>query len=541
LLVVALLAGCASLASRADAWSPPGSPPNATDDPIGYAHWYAQYEVNAAEFMGDWTVGLARQQTCWYFPAYDPGTPCWEATSAQFQYEFYVDYKTVDYAQTCLWNRDTLGCSLLAPVVAEAYWAQNTTLGLGRQAVQDATCVESQVGTPDPTRGSGICQAAGTAVKDVGQAKSDALALVAQAEQIAGAAVAQAQQDAICIEGQVNSPNPSNGDAVCQAAGSGIKNANDRVNDAKSTVNGSPGDWSDSCTSQSGTVADGYLGDTYVKLRVQQAGDGTPNATWICYRGSNAQAGDFGGRVDVTGAGASSTAPSVDSTNYKDCSTTSGNSAPPPHPLLAGTLVGQPFLIDTYSTAGAAWLCVQAGNAGERVVVSTPGTTPPTIKSYVDSPKPSLPPPSAGRTGYASSTCQTSGGSNAKRLVNVEGASGVHAWAYKWDATPTKTDVCVRVEAAGSGSGGMVELDTTNSPGISPVLTTSSTDMTPCDAFPVFSLTSPVTAGLSMSDPGSNPASVCLVTPTGQERLTLGTSGQATRPDVRWTPDPDTP
>jgi hypothetical protein len=320
---------------------------------------------------------------------------------------------------------------------------------------------------------------------------------------------------------------------LCQTAGTAIKAAHG-VTDGSA-----PGDWSDSCSATTATVADGYAGDTYLKLRAQPAGDGSANTTWVCYRGSNPQAADFGGRVDVVGTSTATTPPSADS-NYQACSSTPGNDLPPPHPLLAGALAGQPFMVDAYSKSGSAWVCAQVAGVGQRIAISAPSATTPAITNHVDQPKPPLPPATPGRAGYPSSTCQSAGGSSAKRATNLDAASGTHAWAYAWQPTATKADVCARVEGVGGSAGGMLELDVTGSPGVSLVLDTSTTDMSPC-TLSVFSLTSPVVAGLSTSQPGGTPTSVCLVAGSTAERITLGTSGQPVLPRVTWTPDPGTP
>jgi hypothetical protein len=292
------------------------------------------------------------------------------------------------------------------------------------------------------------------------------------------------------------------------------------------------GDWSSTCTA--GVVADGYSGGTYLKMRAQPAGDGTPDRTWVCYRASNPQAGDFGGRIDIDGPSASPSLPSVDD-NYETCSTTSGNAVPPPHPLIAGALLGNPFMVDTYSSSGASWVCVQiADGVGKRVLVPVSGTTAPAVTSHVDDPKPALPDPTPNPN--PSGTCQTGGGS---QVANMDGGS-VHVWAYTWQPSTSRVAVCARAQGPASG-GGMLEVDATGSPGVNPQANTD-TNLAPCNQ-PVFDLTSPVDAHVSVGLPttGSPVASVCVKQGSTQRRVFVGTSGSPVPPRVTWTPDPGTP
>jgi photosystem II stability/assembly factor-like uncharacterized protein len=129
-----------------------------------------------------------------------------------------------------------------------------------------------------------------------------------------------------------------------------------------------------SCTDLGGALFDGTLGPGYLKLRTERPGNSYPNRTWVCFRvGSSLKM--VGGRIDVDDPGLTARVPTVDD-RYDACTTTSGNTLPPPHPFAAGIVAGQPYLLDAYVAPGKAWICVRLGNTGKRVDMgaSTSGT-----------------------------------------------------------------------------------------------------------------------------------------------------------------------
>lgn len=127
---------------------------------------------------------------------------------------------------------------------------------------------------------------------------------------------------------------------------------------------------SGTCTT--GTVInDGTVGGLYTKVRIVQADSET---TWVCVRiGDNASNG-FGGKLVVTSPAPGIPTigmPSADS-NFSACGTTSGNTAPGPHPIAKGeTVGGTQYEIDVYQGGGQVWLCVRAGSIQHRVIVPT--------------------------------------------------------------------------------------------------------------------------------------------------------------------------
>jgi hypothetical protein len=285
---------------------------------------------------------------------------------------------------------------------------------------------------------------------------------------------------------------------------------------------------SESCTSPSGTVIDGYLGGTYVKLRTQPSPT-DPSTTWICFRAAATSTLDEGGRVDVTSPSVAPQLPTIDD-NFQSCSTTAGNLVPGPHPLLAGQISDAshppyiPYSLDTYAAGGSAWVCVLAGYQ-KRVIVNTGGVSPPSVMFTPD--VPSAPPaPAPGPTGYPSSTCQAATQGTTVQFINADVGGTRHVSIYESQPNSARTNFCVRVNGpTTSTSGGeLLAID-------GPVVATS-TDTSPCSVT-VLTVTSPVQASVTRSPDGANPVSVCVTAGATSERFTIGA------PTITQTGDPD--
>jgi hypothetical protein len=415
----------------------------------------------------------------------------------------------------------TTGLPVCQAVISNANTAKSTVAtatGIITGAVstvqQEAGCVQGQVNNPS-SNGDTACQAVGSASQI---AHGEATALV---------------QEATCTEGQVTSPS-SSGDTVCQAVGQGVTTGKG----LPSTVSGlgsqliqqlvgTPGDYSDSCSSPAATVADGYAGSgTYVRLRVQPS-TSDPSTEWVCYRISNPNAGYAGGRLDIKSPGVSPGVPSPDS-NSSACQT-AGYAAPP----VQGTLLSMPFLVGASAPAGAGWVCVQVGSEQLRVIVPEPGASSPNVVSNVDAPQVS---PAPAADPYPSGACQNAGGT---QLMNATLANG-QAWVYEWQPDPNTIDVCARISGVGT-AGGALSLSTDGSPGVTPVLSQGS-DPSPC-SLSVFTIATPPQAqsSLSVSPAGANPATICVGTGSTMHTYTLGSTGSAKPPMPQFTPDPGTP
>ena len=293
----------------------------------------------------------------------------------------------------------------------------------------------------------------------------------------------------------------------------------------------SAADYSGTCTSPTARVADGYAGGSnYVLFRVQQ-NPGNPGSTWVCFR-----IGSTGGRLDVNGAGVNPGSPTVDETSTA-CTSTAGNTLPPPHPMLAGFVGPVTFMVDAYASSGSAMVCLEAGGTNRRVYVPVPGATTPSVTLFQDTGAP-LPPADPGPVGYPSSGCQsgTFGDTTPDQYMNMQ-VGTAHAWLYTAQPTSTRAHVCARISGPVT-FGGALTVDTTGTPGISPVIQQSTTDFTPCTV-PLAGTTTPVVTYLAVSPSGANPASVCVQAGTTRQRITVGTTGSPSVTPPSWTQDPD--
>ena len=293
---------------------------------------------------------------------------------------------------------------------------------------------------------------------------------------------------------------------------------------------------SDDCAAGT-VVADGFASGTYVKVRVTQADAQT---TWVCVR-ADGPALDTGGKFVITGpTAAPGGLPTTDS-NADACTTAPGNTVPGPHPLLVGALGDPgdpatylPFLVDSYSSAQATWVCVGVGSVRQRVIVPTGvSATLPTVGFVADAAGPHVPttvPPAT-----PSGSCQSGGGT---RYLDVT-STGTRVFAYSWQPTPTVLKVCVRAEGPLS-AGGMLTVDTTAADGALPGVTTSTTDLSPCTV-QVAHLDNPLLVDVSRSPTGNLPASICATVGTTKLRITVSTGSGQPPATVTWTPDPGTP
>ena len=257
-----------------------------------------------------------------------------------------------------------------------------------------------------------------------------------------------------------------------------------------------PGDYSDSCTSPTLTLFDGYIGGAYVRLLVQQGS----TQTLVCFR-----AAELDGDAVVTTSTAGFGTPSVDN-NASACSTTTGNTVPGPHPLVSGIVLNQPTLIDTYASTApggaTAWICFQNGAVVDRIVIPVAASDIPLVSVNQDNPGSGAPFPAPGVAGYPSSSCDPVGNG----FLNAKSADGSSAWASIQEPNSTTVDVCARVQGPVS-AGGVLSVNASNS-GVTPVVQTS-TNTSACN-FVIVSLTNPVPLLLSTASPGTNPAVVCV-------------------------------
>ncbi|MEA3076888.1 MAG: hypothetical protein QOF60_1796 [Actinomycetota bacterium] len=271
---------------------------------------------------------------------------------------------------------------------------------------------------------------------------------------------------------------------------------------------------SDDCAAGT-TPYSGYAaGDTFLKVATRQV---SSQHTWVCVR-IDGPSINYGGKYEIyTGSPGSGTLPTTDS-NADACTSSSGNSAPGPHPLLSGTAAGTvPYLVDTWAQNGPIgvtemWVCVKVGTTNERVIVANTGSDMPIVRFRPDAPGPHPGAPLPPNT-KASAVCQANGGQRVTDgLVN-----GNRAYLYEWDQPSGARSICVRSDSAG---GGVLTVYPVGTPSV-----TTHTNTTGC-SFPINDTTSPVQSSVATSPPGALPASACLTVQGSTNRVTVtGPSG----------------
>ncbi len=293
---------------------------------------------------------------------------------------------------------------------------------------------------------------------------------------------------------------------------------------------------SDSC-SDDATVADGFGGGTYVKLRAEQV---DPDTTWICLRATGASQ-NFGGRVEITGAAAGQL-PTHDEDSPACVENAEDNAVPGNHPVRSGTVGPNqtPFMVDVLAMrdGSAAWLCVQVGNVHKRLIVPLEGPTPPTVRIFSDAPPVPNPAPEHPPAGYPSGGCQDGAGGEHASFMNAELVSGAHVWLESWRSSERRALMCVRFESPFETFGGALLVDATGSPGLTPVITPGD-HMTPCPRNVFRSDQNDVE--IKRSDVGVTPASLCVRKGETTVSLSANVIGSATPPTVAFTDDPDNP
>lgn len=139
--------------------------------------------------------------------------------------------------------------------------------------------------------------------------------------------------------------------------------------------------------------------------------------------------------------------------------------------------------------------------------------------------------------GEASALCRTQGATS----VPAQHALGVFDLWFDISRPPGKVNVCVRVEAGPQVLGGRLEIDSAGSPGVSPVIpSTSETDVSTTHC-PQQIHESGSIDRIYTSNPGTNPLKVCITLLGTSRRIDIGTTTGPTSPYVRWVPDTGSP
>jgi hypothetical protein len=193
-----------------------------------------------------------------------------------------------------------------------------------------------------------------------------------------------------------------------------------------------------------------------------------------------------------------------------------------------------PVLLDSYASAGEAWVCLEFNGMKDRVVVQAPSSTVPQITLNQDTPPEPIPGPKPGPAGNPSSDCLNTTSGTRRQLLNQDiGPS--HVWLYEAEPTAGTAVLCVRTDGAGN-AGGKLVVDGSGVPG--PSATYQVADDSNC-ATALVDLTSPQRLYLGVTT--ARTASACVDVGGIKKRVSIATAGSVTPPRVQWSPDPGTP
>jgi len=293
---------------------------------------------------------------------------------------------------------------------------------------------------------------------------------------------------------------------------------------------------SDACYDGAGkrlNLFDGFIGGSYMRLGTDVRADGSE---LVCYRIDNASVEQFGGMLKSPGSVSTDNGGTV-------CSTSSGNLAPGPRPLISGSAGTVPFSGDLYEDSGGdLWACIQIGSVGERFVFSALGGSSPVAAQADNGANPEPSPPFYVAPSNPSGTCQASGGSQLlnARAAGVDGLTGADP-LYLAIATPNSntTDICFALPAVFQPGllppyvGGVVTVNGATPPIVS-------TNLSPC-TFPLVQLVTPTQLLLASSPPGSLPATVCAAAAGQKFAITVNAEGSPPGSPVQVALDPGLP
>jgi hypothetical protein len=290
---------------------------------------------------------------------------------------------------------------------------------------------------------------------------------------------------------------------------------------------------SDDCAG--GEVAKGWTGGAYSRVNWTEP---DPKTDLVCFRADRGTSG-WGGRIRLDRSTGLPGTPYTD-TNAALCGSTTGNTAPGPHPILSG-FVGDPsdpptylpYLFDTYSSAAAGtWVCVKLGSTQARLVVpGAGGTQAPTITIDFDASSAHTT-TEAVSSGSKSATCQT-GATGSKSTYTAQRVGPATVWATSWQETSTLVHVCARAEGP-VAAGGRLNIDTTNTGGGAPAITTGS-DVTACTISVLHNNSPPL--DIRRTPTGAFPSSVCVSGGGTNLRVTATTGNGQPPASVTWEQD----
>lgn len=279
-------------------------------------------------------------------------------------------------------------------------------------------------------------------------------------------------------------------------------------------------------------LASGYDAGTYVGLWTRQSG----SQTVVCVQVANGTTINKDAVFTIDTGSVAAPIPTYDSSSGA-CSTATPNDVPGMHPEFDVTVLGsQRIMLDAYSAAGQAWVCVQVGSLQYRVMVIAPGLgTPPQVAVGQDTP-PLAPPQLTPWPAGPSATCTAGGGTILED--SVYGPESL--WLADYQPNATTLDLCLKAQGPVS-LGGLLSVNASPSDGVHLVLQ-QGTSMADCGSpgQPLIDLDSPTRLHVHMSAVGTQPATICIDNGTVRT-FTIGVTGSGAPTVVTWTPDAGTP
>jgi len=282
---------------------------------------------------------------------------------------------------------------------------------------------------------------------------------------------------------------------------------------------------SNSCTSPTATIADGFAGDTYVKLRAQESG----GSTLVCFRLDNGASLTAGGLVTI--ADPSSAVAATPDDNGDACRTVGGDGTR----VLAGTIGGTvPYEVAQYKAGDEQWVCVTAGSFKKRLRVRLADPQA-VVNVDLDGAGVTTPVPRQPDSTLPSSACHYGTGGSKKELANID-VAGTDLLIGAWQPTTSKLSICLRAGGPVSG-GGRLDIDASNLPSIDEVVASDHDADTSVCTQPLIESDAPVVFRLSVSTGTSLPAWICIEEQGVTTRYKVKNTSGIGKPTVNFVPD----
>lgn len=285
-----------------------------------------------------------------------------------------------------------------------------------------------------------------------------------------------------------------------------------RITTGSAAVISPPSFPSDDCAT--GTLIDGFIGDSYVKVRHMSAAQ----TTSVCVRVEGAST-MVGGRFVIVSPGITPTVPPADD---------AGGSCPQANaPFLVGDPsdpTGQTAVrIDTFQASySEVWVCINVTNSAGLFTAISKRLHIPTVQGPVQTPV-FLADANASHVGpevaAGSRSQECIAGSGHQRVLNAAIASE-HLWLYAWQPSPSQVNLCARISDGTNSAGGRLFVDT-SSPQVGTIVTTGSVPDDPACTANIAAF-----GGVSLRRSGASPpVSLCVTASGSGARLTVNPLG----------------